>query len=100
VITDHLKAEAETLPAAVPIQIAGVSVAGIGSKAGIRDTEAGIAKALVAGDVEDRKTLSVDREYPGEKVLGCKRIWIARVFPITRFELILMGLAGGLLYGD
>jgi hypothetical protein len=31
--------------------------------------------------------LSVDREYPGEKVLGCRQIWLARVFPITTFEL-------------
>src|ERR1035438_10471848 len=37
--------------------------------------------------VKSWETLSVDREYPGEKVLGCKQIWIARVFPITTFEL-------------
>jgi hypothetical protein len=30
---------------------------------------------------------------------GANGFWIARVFPITTFELMPAGLAGGLLYG-
>jgi len=32
------------------------------------------------------KPLALIGSTPGEKTLGCKRIWIARVFPITTFE--------------
>ncbi|HVI79214.1 MAG TPA: hypothetical protein VM715_13840, partial [Candidatus Acidoferrum sp.] len=45
------------------------------------------------------ETISVDRKWSGAGVLEYGATWNARALPITTFELIPAGLAGGLLYG-